>query len=38
MADIAMVFHWAPADMNPLGLADLMQWRERARQRYSADR
>lgn len=38
MADIAMVFHWAPADMNPLGLADLMQWCARARQRYSADR
>ena len=33
MADIAMVFHWAPADLDPLGLAELMDWRERARKR-----
>lgn len=33
MADLAMVFHWAPADMESLGLAELMDWRERARKR-----
>jgi hypothetical protein len=34
MADIAMVFHWRPADMKGMGLAELMEWRERARLRY----
>ena len=33
MADLAVVFHWAPADMADLGLTELMEWRERARQR-----
>lgn len=33
MADLAVVFHWGPADMEPLGLAELMEWRERARLR-----
>lgn len=33
MADLAMVFHWGPKDMSPLGLAELMQWREQARRR-----
>lgn len=33
MADIAVVFHWAPADMDRLELLELMEWRERARQR-----
>lgn len=36
MADIAVVFHWAPTDMDRLGLLELMEWRERARQRSSA--
>lgn len=36
MADLAMVFHWGPADMDPLGLAELMEWRERARKRAEA--
>ncbi|MEJ2769060.1 GpE family phage tail protein [Mycetohabitans sp. B46] len=31
MADIATVFGWAPHDMNSLSLAELMDWRERAR-------
>lgn len=31
MADLAMVFHWRPADMENMTLADLMEWRERAR-------
>lgn len=37
MADLAVVFHWAPADMNQLGLQELMEWRERARARSVAD-
>ncbi|EWH00551.1 GpE family phage tail protein [Halomonas sp. BC04] len=36
MADIAMVFHWAPADMDPMTLEELIDWRERARQRHEA--
>lgn len=35
MADLAVVFHWAPADMDRLSLMDLMDWRERARVRSS---
>lgn len=34
MADLAMVFHWAPADMDALGLSELMEWHERARSRW----
>jgi DNA gyrase inhibitor GyrI len=34
MADIAMVFHWGPEDMENMELAELMDWRERARLRY----
>ncbi len=34
MADLAMVFHWRPADMQDMELAELMAWRERARQRH----
>ncbi|WP_082423651.1 GpE family phage tail protein [Pseudomonas sp. NBRC 111118] len=33
MADLAVVFHWAPADMDLLSVRDLMDWRERARAR-----
>jgi hypothetical protein len=33
MADIASVFHWTPADMHGLSLAELANWRERARVR-----
>ena len=33
MADLAMVFHWRPADMAGFTLAELMEWRERARVR-----
>jgi len=36
MADIAIVFHWSPAAMELLGLAELMEWRERARKRAEA--
>ena len=34
MADLAMVFLWRPADMADMGVAELMEWRERARERY----
>jgi hypothetical protein len=37
MADIAAVFHWDPAVMDRFELVDLMEWRERARQRSGAD-
>ena len=33
MADLAIVFHWGPAEMDPLSLNELMDWRERARKR-----
>jgi hypothetical protein len=33
MADLAMVFHWRPADMDCMSLAELGQWHERARER-----
>ncbi|WP_093121344.1 GpE family phage tail protein [Variovorax sp. OK605] len=34
MADIAFVFHWSPAQMDDMTVSDLMQWRERARERH----
>lgn len=37
MADLAVIFHWPPADMDLLGLQELMDWRERARVRSSTD-
>lgn len=37
MADLAVIFHWAPDHMDRLSLSDLMEWRERARQRSGAD-
>lgn len=30
MADIAAVFHWAPRDMDPMGLDELAGWWRRA--------
>ncbi|MBD8597061.1 MULTISPECIES: GpE family phage tail protein [Pseudomonas] len=36
MADIAVIFHWGPAAMDPLSLTELMDWRERARVRSGA--
>jgi hypothetical protein len=38
MADIATVFHWTPEAMYPFSLAELMEWRERARERYESDK
>lgn len=37
MADIAAVFHWPPAAMEGMRLDELMEWRERARERSGAD-
>lgn len=37
MADLAIVFHWAPQDMDALTVSELMEWRERARARSQAD-
>ncbi|WFF40767.1 GpE family phage tail protein [Salinicola endophyticus] len=33
MADLAIVFHWTPTDCADFSLRELMEWRERARQR-----
>ncbi len=35
MADLALVFHWGPAEMDPLSLPELMDWRERAIERWN---
>jgi len=37
MADIAVVFHWPPAAMWDMTLLELVEWRERARQRNGAE-
>ncbi|WP_027908746.1 MULTISPECIES: GpE family phage tail protein [Pseudomonas] len=37
MADLAVVFHWAPSHMDALSLTELMEWRERARVRSQSD-
>lgn len=38
MADLATVFHWGPSDMDRMSLTELVDWRERARQRHEAPR
>lgn len=37
MADIATIFHWPPAAMGPMSLAELARWREKARVRSGAE-
>ncbi|QEL12235.1 GpE family phage tail protein [Kushneria phosphatilytica] len=37
MADLAIVFHWTPADCAEFTLRELMEWRERARKRSNPD-
>lgn len=37
MADIAAIFHWPPQVMDPMSLAELMDWRERARERSGVE-
>ena len=34
MADLAVVFHWAPSEMAEFTLLELTEWRERARRRH----
>ncbi|MCI5763125.1 GpE family phage tail protein [Actinobacillus porcinus] len=33
MADIAMIFHWQPNAFDEMSLSELMDWREKARER-----
>ncbi|WP_080420122.1 GpE family phage tail protein [Burkholderia ubonensis] len=37
MADIASVFSWTPTTLDAFSLAELMDWRERARVRAGAE-
>jgi hypothetical protein len=37
MADIATVFGWPPSEMDRFTLPELMEWRERARQRSEGE-
>lgn len=37
MADLAVVFHWTPAEMNSMTLTELATWREHARRRSGVD-
>ncbi|MCF7694661.1 GpE family phage tail protein [Mycetohabitans sp. B2] len=37
MADIATVFGWTPATMQDFSITELMDWRERARQRSTSE-
>ncbi|WP_445620652.1 GpE family phage tail protein [Kushneria sp. Sum13] len=37
MADLAIVFHWTPADCAEFSLRELMDWRERARKRSNPE-
>lgn len=37
MADLAAVFSWTPADMAPMSLSELADWREQARRRVEAE-
>jgi len=37
MADLAIVFHWSPAVMDPMSIAELMSWRERAAARHNPE-
>lgn len=37
MADLAAVFHWPPSELYAMTLAELLDWRERARVRAAPD-
>ncbi|OTG72388.1 GpE family phage tail protein [Acinetobacter sp. ANC 4169] len=37
MADLAVVFHWTPADCDDYEIDELMAWHERARARWETD-
>lgn len=34
MADLAVVFHWAPRDMDPMTLEELARWHAKALARW----
>lgn len=38
MADIAAIFHWPPAALDEMTLAELANWREEARLRSGAEK
>ena len=35
MADLAMLFHWRPADMQAMELGELLHWRSLAVERHN---
>ncbi|VEA71963.1 Phage P2 GpE [Serratia rubidaea] len=37
MADIAVIFHWPPSEMNGMELGELIDWRQRALQRSGVE-
>nr|WP_116382337.1 GpE family phage tail protein [Cupriavidus taiwanensis] len=37
MADVAVIFHWPPDHLYAMEVAELMEWRERARERSGID-
>jgi hypothetical protein len=38
MADLAIVFHWAPETMDPMCPGELMAWRDRAARRSEPEK
>ncbi|TBX30214.1 GpE family phage tail protein, partial [Rahnella victoriana] len=36
MADVAVIFHWPPSELNPMTLTELLVWRHKAMQRSGA--
>jgi len=38
MADVATVFHWSPAVMDPMHITELVAWHTRALDRLQATR
>jgi hypothetical protein len=37
MADIAVIFHWPPSELERMSISELMEWREQARKRSASD-
>ncbi len=37
MADLAMVFHWSPRDMDQMSVEELARWHELARARANPE-
>ncbi|MFT3967748.1 MAG: GpE family phage tail protein [Sphingobium sp.] len=38
MADVAVIFHWPPAAMDPMTLSELMGWRDQAARRSQPEK